>query len=221
VKRLRAHPQLPAALMALSTAFVMACAAGSTPSSATATATPSPAATSGDRSTAVAASPSANATPVPQRFTADGLDFTYPAAWQARVVLPNPSGNWTMVFVGSQVLPSECTTSAGGVAACGSWPLVRLTADGTIVAWRFFGMPGEVPPTGGTPTLVGARQARSTQGPADDGCAALGGDESIGVVVAHPPRWHGWLEVDACLAGPDQGPGEAALGAMLASAAFP
>lgn len=187
---------------------------GSSPTSLPPSVTVPPAVTAGT-------SAALSITAVPRRFVGDLVEFTYPGGWNARAGSINPSGNFAIVYVGPQVLPSDCTTPANGVTDCGPWPFMHLATDATVVAWRFVGMPGATPPIGGTLARVGGQSAQRTQGPADPGCAALGGDESIGVVVAHPPRWNGWLEVDACLAGPDRGPGETAFGAMLASAAFP
>jgi hypothetical protein len=90
-----------------------------------------------------------------------------------------------------------------------------------VVAWRFVGLPGDPPPTGGTPILVAGLSAFRTSGPADAGCAALGGDESIGVTVPAIPGKYYWFAADACLSGPDRSENEAAFSAILASTTFP
>jgi len=168
----------------------------------------------------------------PQHFgDADSLvSFDYPAGWHARVAeCIDPSGNFPIAFVGSADLPSECSSNPGGVAASGGavfvvtpWPVTELAPGGVVVAWRFVGMDGAGPPSGGGASiLVGGRSAFRTSGPADPDCAAIGGDESIDLSVpAMSGENHGFT-ADACLAGPDLVDNERAFSAILASTTFP
>jgi hypothetical protein len=182
---------------------VAACAAGSTPTTFPPTATSSGSGQPGSSAPA-------------GLFVGTSFRFDYPADWHTRQGILNPSGNWTEVYVSPQPLPSECRESAlGGV--CGAWPIMRLSPDGLVLAWRNHGNPGSAPPVGGQPLSIGGRSARLMRASADEGCTAIGGDESIEVVILPTGRETAWSSVDACLAGPDHGPAEAALSALEAS----
>jgi hypothetical protein len=191
------------AMMALACA-VAACAGGST------SATVSPTASSSG-----SAQPQ-SAVPAGGRFVGTSFRFDYPAGWHTRQGMINPSGNWTEVYVSPQPLPSECRETAQG-GGCGAWPIMRLSPDGLVLAWRDHGNPGSVPPVGGQVLSIGGRSARLLRASADEGCTAIGGDESIEVVTLPTGGETAWSSVDACLAGPDHGSAEAALSALEAS----
>jgi len=145
------------------------------------------------------------------------VSFAYPAGWHVRRGGLNPGGNESIVFVAPSDLPSECVESAQG-GACYGWPVTTVGPNGAIFAWRWFGRPGMQPPTVGDPTTVGGHPAAITKGPSNEGCLAIGGDESIDVTVQPIDGARGWFAIEACLAGPDHGPAESAFEAMLASA---
>lgn len=161
--------------------------------------------------------------PIAVRHFADDdlIAFDCPAGWHERAGGINPSGNWPIAFVGPADLPSECTTNADGSGECGSWPVNHLAPGGAVVVWRFVGLPGDQPPREGTSILVGGLSALRTIGPADAGCTALGGDESIDVTVPTIPGHYYWFAAAACLAGPDRAADEAAFSAIVASTTFP
>ncbi len=154
-----------------------------------------------------------------QRFEDDRLSFGYPVGWAARPGSINPSGNVTIVFVGSAALPSDCVETADG-GVCHPWPVMILKPGQIVVAWRDHGMPGSRPPAGGEATTVAGRPATIDRGPADEACAAIGGDGSIAVAVPKAPGQVGWIGVDACVAGPGTDALEVTFAAMLASAAI-
>jgi hypothetical protein len=181
----------------------------------------SPSAATHDRSTGQAGS--APSSPIALRHFAndDLIAFDYPAGWHERAGGINPSGNFPIVFVGPLDLPSECTRNADGSGECRPWPVIHLAPGGAVVTWRFVGLPGDNPPTSGTPILVDGLSAFRTIGPADSGCAGLGGDESIDVTVPAIPGHYYWFAAAACLSGPDHADNEAAFSAILASTTFP
>jgi hypothetical protein len=152
-----------------------------------------------------------------QRFGDDRVAFSYPVGWAARPGTNNPSGNVTIVFVGSTALPNDCVETANG-GVCYSWPVMTLEPGEIVVAWRAHGMPGSTPPTGGEATTVGGRPATIDRGPADKACAAIGGDRSIAVAVPKAQGQVGWNGIDACLVGPGDDALEATFAAILASA---
>jgi hypothetical protein len=145
--------------------------------------------------------------------------FDIPAGWHTRQGTINPGGNWTVVFVSPQVLPGECTQGAQE-GVCYAWPVTRLVPGGTVVAWRMYGRPGSQPPPGGDPMAISGRPARISYQAAEPACAAIGGDESVAVVMAARPGESAWTEIDACQAGPDHRAAEAAFRQLLASVAW-
>jgi hypothetical protein len=141
--------------------------------------------------------------------------FDIPASWHTRQGTFNPGGNWTVVFVSPQILPGECTQEARE-GVCYAWPVTRLVPGGTVIAWRMYGRPGVQPPPGGEPMAIGGRPARIAYRAAEPGCAAIGGDVSVAVVMTARPGESGWTGIDACQAGPDHRAAEAAFRQLLA-----
>jgi hypothetical protein len=164
--------------------------------------------------------PDATAVAATRHVQADGAGFDIPVGWHTRAGAINPSGNRTVLFIGPQDLPAECTQNAlGGV--CSPWPVTRLLPGGTVIAWRVHGMPGARPPAGGDPIEVGGRAARIGRGTAASDCDAIGGDTSVAVVVAAGAGEPGWIGIDACEAGPDHAAAEGALQQILTSVTWP
>ena len=216
--RPRRYRRIAIAALLLAAVSVVAAACGSTdnktispaPTASAGTgaaATPTPTTASGDVS-----SPSFSVA-----FGGGDLSFTYPAGWHTRKGSLNPGGNEPIVYIGPTELPSDCVENGQG-GVCQSWPVMRLGPNGAVFAWRWFGRPGLVPPAGGDSTTVGGHAARVSKGSATPECVAIGGDESIDVTVLPIGGVTGWYAAEACLAGPDRTPGEAAFEAMLASA---
>lgn len=144
------------------------------------------------------------------------LDLTTPAGWHTRRGLPNPGGNFAFVYLSPASLPSDCRgTAFGGV--CSSWPRMTLDPGGIVVAVRFNGMPGSRAPAGGDPTMVAGLPARRSSGSANQACAAIGGSQSITVVLPSVPDASGWMAIDGCIAGPDVATADEELDAILAS----
>jgi hypothetical protein len=141
-----------------------------------------------------------------------------PSAWHVRKAGPNPSGNWTLDFLGPAAIPSECRALANGVTECGPWPVGRLDAGGVVVAVRQYGMPGSRPPVGGEASIVAGQAAKTFRGPADTACRAIGGTESTAVVLPAVPGTEGWFSIEACTAGPRTASAEAAFMAIVNSA---
>lgn len=154
-----------------------------------------------------------------QHVSAGPVGVDVPAASHLRPGLANPSGNVTFAWVSPVELPSECLdTAQGGV--CQPWPVMKLLPGGIVVAVRQNGMPGSRPPAGGRTTSVGGLPARRFDAAADDACQAIGGTESIAVVLPAVPGTTGWIALDACLAGPDARAANDAFAAIVASITF-
>lgn len=151
-----------------------------------------------------------------QHVVAGPVGLDVPASWHVRPGMLNPGGDVTFVYLSPIDVPSECqNTSQGG--ACLSWPVVQLPPGGIVVAVRQHGRPGSQPPAGGEPITVGGQPARRIRGLADEACRAIGGTESIDVVVPSITGSTGWIGLDGCLAGPDVATAEAAFAAMVTS----
>jgi hypothetical protein len=194
--------------------LVAGCAAASaSPSSAPASSGPVSRESTGPADPSVTAGA---ADQVARHVVAGTAVFDVPAGWHSRKGEINPGGNWTVVFVSPQVLPGECTQGAlEGV--CYAWPVTRLVPGGTVIAWRMYGRPGIQPPAGGEPIAISGRPARISYRAADPACTAIGGDESVAVVMAARPGESAWTGIDACQAGPDHRAAEAAFRQLLAS----
>ncbi len=149
-------------------------------------------------------------------ITAGPVRLAAPAGWHVQPGSLNPSGNVTLAYLSPLELPSECqVTAQGGV--CHAWPALTLGAGAIVVAVRQHGMPGAQAPAGGDLVTVGGLPARRISGSADEECRAIGGTESIAVVLPAVPETTGWIALDACIAGPGAGSAAAAFAAIVAS----
>lgn len=191
-----------------------------TPSGAPATPTTAPATPTTAPATLATAptAPTASAIALggPGLAMAGPIGLMLPAGWNSRTTLPNPSGNWTLLFAGPGALPSECQGDANGNTACSSWPLVQLAPDGLIVAVRSYGNPLSKPPVGGAPITVSGIAARRISGAADGSCRAIDGTQMVEVWLPALVGQNAWYSIDACMSGTD-GTAANAFAAILAS----
>lgn len=169
--------------------LIAGCAPGSSAPATSSASLPASAATSAHASTT-------------QHVTAGPLGLDIPATWHERAGSLNPGGNVALLFAAPVELPSDCQNTAQG-GTCYSWPMMKLSSDGLVVAVRLYGRPGSVPPTGGDRITVGGLDARELSGPADGSCLQIGGARLIQVVLPSIAGTSGYLSIDACIAGGD------------------
>lgn len=102
--------------------------------------------------------------------------------------------------------------------AC-DWPLTALSANGVLVIWLTTRILQPLP-TAGEPVDVNGTTARlQIEMPKPVGCAAIGADETLDVLVPiGQPTPLSNIAMVACLRGPDLSTSEAQVRAMLASA---
>jgi hypothetical protein len=200
----RGHVMRNLVLLITAMAIVVGC--GPVPSGQPGTPTPSVA----------APNPSSAANAKADLVMAGPIGVMLPAGWQQRTTLPNPSGNWTLLFAGPGDLPSECQAAANGDTTCSSWPITHLAPGGIIVAVRAFGQPGFQPPTGGDPVSVSGLSARRITGTADGSCRSIDGTQLVEVWLPALVGTNGFYSIDACTAGADDAAANA-FAAVLAS----
>jgi hypothetical protein len=138
-----------------------------------------------------------------QHVGAGPLDVEIPAGWHTRRGLPNPGGDFALLYMSPVSMPSPCRATGSGEGVCTPWPIFRLAKGEIVAAVRLHAMPGSRPPPGGTPTTVAGLPARRISGPSDEACSAIGGSQSIAIVLPALPGTHAWMSIDACLAVPD------------------
>lgn len=89
-----------------------------------------------------------------------------------------------------------------------------------LVRWQNAGMPGRRLATQlGTPETIGGHPSRVLRTPADPSCAALGGQRSINAVIENDVlnSHDHYVEMSACLSGPNTQQAQAAVERMLTS----
>ena len=74
-------------------------------------------------------------------------------------------------------------------------------------------------PSAGRPVVIGGRAGTLTTADAREPCLGIGGALEITVVIPRSAP-DNWMELDACLAGPDTGPAFAQVVALLASVSW-
>lgn len=156
--------------------------------------------------------------PPPATFANSYLSFRHPAAWTAYPFRWSGELHFRpMLYLSTQPVRNPCRTRDETVSC--TWPVDRLRPAGVLVQLENRGFPGwslaEAP---GTELRVGGRPAKR-QIDSDGACRTIGGDVTIEVAVASPMP-DNWTELTACLRGPQLGPNERQLEALLTSLRF-
>ena len=162
--------------------------------------------------------PFARTTAAPDRplatasFSAMGLSFRYPAAWQiANWHSEMPSFNALIVYLSTSRHPCAVTTRLGDVSVLCPDRQAQLPPGGVLVTWEADGFPG----WGLTPlpnATIGGRPAIETRNNDDAWCTSLGGTETITALILRDG-----YQMNACLRAPDLPQQEAQISAMLAT----
>jgi hypothetical protein len=155
-----------------------------------------------------------------KRFSDPTLSFRYPSTWRRYTWTFDSSFSTALVYLSTAKEHDPCvthTTKESESIRCGA-ALDRLEPAGVLLTWTAWGFPGRNYRTfPGQHTRIGGRPARVQVGPPDPGCAHIGGETSVTAAVARPNAGDNWIEMDACLRGPEPGAGLAEVKAMLAS----
>lgn len=153
-------------------------------------------------------------------FEDDTFSFEYPAAWHQETFSVPASMARSLVHLSTSVLHDPCTHTAAGVS-CGE-PVDALDPDGVAIAWVLYEFPA---PPGSTPIPnpsavavdIGSRPATVTQEVATGSCSDIGGEQELYVRIDVPDAPGNYVEMDACVRGPNQELTGAVIAAMLAS----
>jgi hypothetical protein len=90
-----------------------------------------------------------------------------------------------------------------------------LGANGVLVTWTAWGSPSwSFDPNKGYPLTVDQRRATFATESPDESCKAIGGVRAIVVVIPRSAPGN-WMQLDACLAGPDPSAAQAQIEVML------
>jgi hypothetical protein len=126
------------------------------------------------------------------------VTFTFPSAWNA---IREPYGRADRVAIatlGPMTLP-PCSW-----VQCGIWPAIRLEPDAIVVSvWASNNADLTLAAAPGDSIKVAGGPANLASSPADQGCAAIGGQEQLAAFVPSDPTGGYLYELDACLRGPD------------------
>ncbi len=145
------------------------------------------------------------------------LAFEYPGRWGAAQFNNVSSFSNAIVYLSTEPLFDPCVRQLNSVT-CGSPLRGDLGTDGVFLDWTHWGFPGrEFDSAGGALIEIAGRRATVKNGPASDGCADIVGDAERLVTIEEPDVQSNWLEMTACLRGPDLDLIGAELDAMLAS----
>jgi hypothetical protein len=150
------------------------------------------------------------------RFSGSGISFSYPSQWQAQYansVFSKAGG--VIVYLSTERLQPPCLN----FTQCE--PLNTLPPKGVLVSWTYIGVPwyglANAP---GTRTRIGGLPARIIVNGRGVGstCMFVG---ATGSVIAYISAGEtGWMEMDACMRGPNFPRFEKQVRAMLQSVSF-
>jgi hypothetical protein len=139
----------------------------------------------------------------------EGLDFSYPASWQAIAYQSRSSFSTTMVYLSNQAMHKPCPDGSCGPGA------PKLQPGGFIAWWSERGTPSFTFDTAvGDPLTVGGRRAKLS---VRSEVCWIGGDVLMSAVVERPEAPNNWYELDACIRGPGVAEIESQVRALLAS----
>ena len=154
-----------------------------------------------------------------KRFSDSNLTFRYPGTWRLYTWGFYSSFTTPLVYLSTGKEHKPCTTHATKrfeSTSCGP-ALEYLEPSGVFVTWSVVGMPtGSYKSFPGIRLDVGGQPARLEIGAPESACAHIGGSRSVAADIRTAAA-HSWVEMNACLSGPDIGVGLAQVKAMLAS----
>jgi hypothetical protein len=145
------------------------------------------------------------------------VGFDYPGSWHAAQFDQVSSFSSVLVYLSTEQPSDPCDRTASSVA-CTRSSVTHLGPNGVLITWTHWGLLGRTfDPTRGRSLTVGGRTATLEQSDASGSCLGIGGARQILVTVPIPDVIDNWIEVEACVAGPDPSAAQAQIEAMLAS----
>lgn len=148
------------------------------------------------------------------KFEDNILSFDYPASWHEATYDVVSSFSNDLVYLSTAPLSDPCDRTSSGVA-CVRLAASSLGANGVLVTWTAWGWPGwTFDPGKGSALSVGQRQATLMAQTPSDSCKVIGGVREI-VVTTPRSVPDNWMQLDACLAGPDPSVAQDQVEAML------
>ena len=147
------------------------------------------------------------------QFSAQGLAFSYPAAWRhASFTNDMSSFSGNVVDLSTSRLHDPCIGGpAEGAMVCSGFPVDTLAPGDVLVEWTSHGFPNWHPPKPNA--TIGGRPGLETK-TSGGWCAPLGGTETITVIIPRDTP-DNWYQMDACLSAPHLPQQEAQISAML------
>jgi hypothetical protein len=126
------------------------------------------------------------------------VTFTFPSGWNA---IREPYGRIDRVAIATL---GPMTLPACSWVECGIWPAIRLVPNAIVVSvWASNSADLTLATAPGDAISVGGGPAKLASSMADQGCAAIGGQEQLAALVPSDPVGGYLYELDACLSGPD------------------
>jgi hypothetical protein len=160
------------------------------------------------------ASSSANCGRDTCHFDDDILAFDYPASWHQATYNVISSFSNDLVYLSTAPLSDPCDRTPSSVS-CVRLAATSLGTNGVLATWTAWGWPEwTFDPNKGSSFSVGQRQATLMTQTPDESCVGIGGVREIVVVVPRSAP-DNWMQLDACLAGPDPSSAQGQVEAML------
>ena len=152
-------------------------------------------------------------------FSDDIMSFEYPSTWNAAKLEYFSSMSRLIVYLSTSPLSEPCE-SEGNAVTCGM-PVDQLEPDGVLVSWFLYELPGPAPSPIPNPSAVaveiGGRPATVTQEVPSSPCADIGGEQELYARIDVPNAPGNYVEMDACVRGPNFELTGAVIAAMLVS----
>ncbi len=155
-------------------------------------------------------------------YEVNGISFRYPTAWRPQQFPQWARGGLSTVitYLSTEQLTDPCRTTAPSEITCGP-PQMTLPPGGVLITWTRWNTFASHPLSDlpGSPITVYGHPAGITSTATAERCAGFGAAREIHAVIVLDPvePYHQWLDMTACLAGPDTARSEEQVNAMLAS----
>jgi len=164
--------------------------------------------------------PTSPATQIPAQATkhyeGSELAFDYPGNWTAAEIFYPSSEVQSIVYLSTEQITDPCDHGANSMS-CTRLPVSALGEDGVLISWWHWGLVGtkfniapNAPTVGGRPSVVLNPDPTAS-------CSGIGTERAMTVKVPIPNASSNWIEMTACIRGPNLDQTNASIDAMLAS----
>jgi len=151
-----------------------------------------------------------------KHYEGSELTFDYPGGWNAAEIFYPATQVQSIVYLSTEEITDPCDHTGNSIS-CTRLPVSALGEDGVLISWWHWGLVGTKFDIGPNAPTIGGRPAVVLDADPGASCSGIGTDRAKTVKVPIPNASSNWIEMDACVSGPNTDQTMAEIDAMLAS----